>query len=339
MRYAVVGAGFWVPFQIHGWLEVGAPPPVAICNRTRPKAEALAARFGIPNVYESLEEMLDRERLDFLDVATGVEAHAEAVFAAVDRRLPVVCQKPMGVDLAEARRMVQAAGEANVPFFVNENWRYQAPMRSLKRLLDRGAIGKPFRARLMFNTSFPVFVNQPALARLPQFILTDVGSHVLDCARCFFGEANSLYATTYRVNDIVGEDVATVVMAMDGCPTVTVELSYGSRLPEERFPETFAVIEGTEGSLDLRRGGRIRWTRDKGTEEIHAPSANYPWLDPAYEVVHASIVECQRDLYHALTTGATPETVAHDNLRTVELVFAAYRSADEGRLLRREEWT
>jgi predicted dehydrogenase len=62
----------------------------------------------------------------------------------------------------------------------------------------------------------------------------------------------------------------------------------------------------------------------------HAPP-RYAWANPAYDVVHASIVDCNRDLLTALR-GETPgETTGADNLKTIELVFAAYDSANRGK--------
>ncbi len=81
-------------------------------------------------------------------------------------KTPVICQKPMANDFAEAKAMVRLCQEAQVPFFVHENWRWQRPIRELKKVLDSGKIGPPFRARIDFNTSFPVFTNQPFLREL-----------------------------------------------------------------------------------------------------------------------------------------------------------------------------
>ncbi|CAN5369341.1 Gfo/Idh/MocA family oxidoreductase [soil metagenome] len=319
MRIAVVGAGFWATYQIAGWHEI---PGVEIVGVADPSPER-AARFGVP-AYPDLDALLDAQTPDLVDVLTPVETHAPLVRAVAARGLPVVCQKPMGTTFEEARGMVEACERADVPFFVNENWRFQAPLRRVEALLDEGAVGRPFRARLQFSCSFPVFDNQPFLRTLDRFILTDIGSHVLDAARLLFGEASSLFCLTSRVTPgIAGEDVATVLMRMSGCEAVACEMSYASRLADEAFPQTYAVIEGSEGSVELRKDYRILSPR--GEETVAIPA--YPWADPAYALVHASIVECQRaildDLQHGLPSGLR----GRENLRTVELVFASYASA------------
>jgi predicted dehydrogenase len=65
----------------------------------------------------------------------------------------------------------------------------------------------------------------------------------------------------------------------------------------------------------------------------HKPP-HYPWADPAYDVVHASIVSCQEDLLHALQTGTPAETSGADNFKTMQLVFGAYRSARSGQVVK-----
>ena len=100
--------------------------------------------------------------------------------------------------------------------------------------------GKPFRAHVDFSSSFPVFDNQPFLRELEQFILSDMGVHILDVVRFLFGEADWLVARVQRINPgIKGEDVATVFLQMANGMTVTCTLSYASRLERERFPEAF----------------------------------------------------------------------------------------------------
>jgi D-apiose dehydrogenase len=324
MKIAVVGAGFWSNFQIAGWGEVPGAQVVAICNRTLSRAEQVAARFGL-NPYPDFDSMVDAEKPDLIDIITGVETHAYYVLRAANRGIPVICQKPMAVDLAEAERMVAACQASNVPLFINENWRYQTPLLRLKHRIDAGEIGRPFRARIQFSCSFPVFDNQPFLKTIDRFILTDIGSHILDTARFMFGEASTLYCQTSRINpEIVGEDVATVMMNMSGCDTVTCEMSYASKLRDEACPQTYVVIEGTRGSLELRKDYQIL---GPGGDE-HATPPSYPWADPAYDLVHSSIVACQQAIFDDLTRGIPSGLKGHENLRTVRLVFGSYDSAE-----------
>lgn len=334
LRFALLGAGFWSQYQLAGWKELSGAECVAVYNRTLARAESLAARFGVPAAYDDVEELLRRERVDFLDIVTAVETHADLVGVAADHGLPVICQKPLATSLEEAEEMVDTCREAGVPLYVHENWRWQAAIRAFKEALGAGRIGQPFRASIQYNSSFPVFDNQPFLKELEQFILADMGSHILDTARFLFGEADRLYCQTHRVHpDIHGEDVATVMLEMGGV-SVVCEMSYASRTERERFPETFIHVEGSEGALELAPDFWLRETTAEGTRAWRCPPPRYAWADPRYAAVHASIVACNANILQALGGGAEAETSGEDNLNTVRLVYGAYESAEWGEVVR-----
>jgi predicted dehydrogenase len=328
LRFGIIGTGFWSRYQLAAWGEVSGARCAALCNRTREKAEALGREFDIGAVYADAEEMFRREKLDFVDIITDVGTHARFTELAAKHRVPVICQKPLARSVVEAAQMIATCREAGVPLSVHENWRWQTPIRELKRVLATGAIGEVFRARIDYCNSFPVFENQPFLKELEQFIVTDMGTHILDVARFLFGEATQLYCQTHKVHrEIKGEDAATVMMSMTSGATVTCNLSYASKVEQDRFPEAFIFIEGIDGSLELAPDFWIRQTTNEGTHARRCPPPFYPWADARYALVHASIFDCNRDLLHALQTGHAPETNADDNLQTLKLVFAAYQSA------------
>jgi len=328
LRFAVLGTGFWANYQIPAWMELEGIELVALYNRTRSKAEALAARYNVPNVYDDAQELINKEKIDFVDIITDVDSHASLTMMAAKKGITVICQKPMASKLPLAQEMVSVCERAGVPLFIHENWRWQAPIRKVKEILNSGVIGKVFKARVTFCSGFPVFENQPFLAELDEFILTDIGSHILDTCRFLFGEVETLFCHTATVNaKIKGEDVANVFMKMKNGISCYTEMSYASVLEYEPFPQTFLLIEGERGSIQLTKDYSIHVTTRKGTEVITATPKMYSWLDPKYAVVHSSIVDCNRDILRALQGKHQAETTGADNLQTVKLVHAAYASA------------
>ena len=334
LRFAVFGTGFWSRFQLAAWHEVGGVACVAVYNRTRSKAEALAHEFGVPAVYNDPEELLRHETIDFMDVITHVDVHSALVHLAAKYKVPVICQKPMAPDLETARQMVQVSREAGIPFMVHENWRYQYPIQQVKKALQEGEVGRPFRAHIIYANSAPVFENHPYLKELDQFIIADIGSHVLDTARFLFGEARTLFCQSRQVTPgIKGEDVATVMMEMGDDVTVTCSLSYASRVEHDRWNETYMAIECENGSVELGPDYWVRVTTKQGTLSRRCVPQNYDWIDPDYLVVQSSIVPCNADLLRALQTGQPAPTSGEDNLETMRLVFAAYDSAQIGQVI------
>lgn len=336
LRFAIFGTGFWSRFQLAAWQALEGVECVALYNRTVSKAQALADEFGVPAVYGDPVELLDKEKLDFIDIITDMDTHSRFVHMAAERGTAVICQKPMAGTLAECKEMVATCREKGAPFFVHENWRWQTQIRHFHSVLNAGRIGKPFRARIHYVNSFPVFINQPFLREIDQFILTDIGSHILDASRFLFGEAESLYCQTHHVHrdlkgePVNGEDVATVMMKTDCGLTVTCEMSYASRTEIERFPETYIYVEGSEGFLELGPDFWIRETTAEGTFSKRVPPPHYNWADPAYDLVHASILPCNADILKALRGEGQAETTGEDNLKTMKLVYGSYESAAHG---------
>ncbi len=328
MRFALFGAGFWSKFQLAGWSEIDGVSCVAICDPDRSKAESLSQEYGVAAVYQEAKQLFASERLDFVDIVTDVNSHAALAHLAAEQGLPAICQKPLAPSLDEAKAMAGRADEAGTDLYVHENWRWQAPLRRLKQIIDSGQLGTMVRARIDFSSSFAVFENQPFLKELSQFILTDVGTHILDVARFLFGEVSDLCCHTRQTrSDIAGEDVATVMLRTCSGVTVTCNMGYASRWEFDKFPQTFVAIEGTQAGVSLVADHEIRVYdgQESSSERVHVPQ--YDWADPDYALIHSSIVECHRNLVAAIRGDGQAETTVADNLKTLELVYGAYESA------------
>jgi predicted dehydrogenase len=126
-----------------------------------------------------------------------------------------------------------------------------------------------------------------------------------------------------------GENVCTVLLTMGPSEThVIVEMAYAKTpLERECFPQTLAFVEGPRGSIEITADYWVRVTTRRGTQSKRHPPPRYPWANPQYDIAHASIVDCHRDLLAALRGETEGETTGADNLKTLELVFGCYKSA------------
>ena len=131
LRFAILGAGFWARVQLAAWREVGGVECVAIYNRSRAKAEAFARELDVPAVYDDAEKLLREVKPDFVDNITEIGGHKPLSLLCAKHRVPCIVQKPMAASLKDARAMVAAFAKVRTPFFVHENWRWQATMRAL----------------------------------------------------------------------------------------------------------------------------------------------------------------------------------------------------------------
>ncbi|MEJ1156734.1 Gfo/Idh/MocA family protein [Prosthecomicrobium sp. N25] len=329
MRGALIGCGFFARNHLAAWRGLGVD--MVLCDRVRERAEALGAEFGAAALWTDAAAMLAGERLDFVDIATTVESHRALVEQAAARGLPTICQKPFALDLDEGRAMVAAAARAGVPLLVHENFRWQTPMLAVADALTAGAVGRPHFGRISFRHGFDIYANQPYLATEPRLALVDVGVHVLDLARFFLGDVTRLYARTQRLNPkVAGEDAATLVLDHAGGAVSTVEISFFSRLDPDPFPQTLVRIEGDRGTVELGQDYRLSVTSAGRTAVRSVEPAVPPWGARPWHAIQDSVVNIERHFLDCLRTGAEPRPSGADNLKTLELVFAAYDSAARG---------
>lgn len=329
----MVGCGFFARNHLNAWKEIEDVQIAAVCDSNLERSREAAEAFSVPRVYQDAGAMLAEERLDFVDIITQPASHRHLVELAASSRTPVICQKPLAQSCEEARTMVAVCQSAGVPFMVHENFRWQKPMRVVKELL--GEIGDPFFARVMFRSGYDPSIDQPYLAQTDRFILLDVGVHILDIVRFLCGEVTSLSCVTRRVNQrIQGEDVASILLQMTNGATCVAELSYASRITADPFPQTLLHLEGSKGTLALRQDFRIVLDRGKGVREFEVDIARYAWSSSPFEVIQESVVAIQRHWVECLLEGRAPETSGADNLKTLDLVFAAYTSADTNQTVR-----
>lgn len=337
LRFAVLGCGFWSKFQIGAWSEIPEAKLVALYNRTKSKAEAMAERFNVPAVYNDAEKLFASENLDFVDIITDVDTHCKFVEMAVNAGIKhIICQKPMAPDFKTAKYMVDICNKAGAKLYVHDNYRWQAPVRRFKEIMESGVIGKPFKAKVSFLSGFPVFDNQPFLKELDHFILTDMGSHVYDICRYLFGEVSKLWCQTKAVNPTIkGEDLAVTMMEMcNGMPLYT-EMSYASIIEDDMFSTVNIQVEGDKGSLTLGPGTKfeIRTTTRQETISEIVKFPSYEWADPDYIVNHESGIHINRNILDSILHGTRAENTGEDNLETVRLVWASYESAKKGELI------
>ncbi|MCZ4312982.1 Gfo/Idh/MocA family oxidoreductase [Comamonadaceae bacterium G21597-S1] len=331
---ALIGCGFFSVNHLHAWQQLQGVEIVALCDADAERLAVAAATFGITQTYRSAQELFEAQPLDFVDIATTVSSHRALVEMAARHRVACICQKPFAETLEDGAAMVACCKEAGVPLMVHENFRWQAPIQAVRAALDEGHIGEPFWGRVSFRSAFDVFSGQPYLATGERFILQDLGIHIIDIARYLFGEVDTLSASTRRVNpDIRGEDVATLMMRHAHAVTSIVDCSYATVLEHELFPQTLVEIDGADGTIRLGAGYELTIKR-RGADPIRRDCAPplHAWAQRPWHNIQDSVLNIQRHWLQALDEGRDPQTSGADNLRTLQLVEAAYASAARGQV-------
>ena len=333
-RIGLVGCGFFSRNHLHSWQDLSAEGAelVAVCDIDPEKAAAAARDFNVPRWYTSVDEMLDREGIDLLDIATRMDTHRALVEKAIAAGIATVVQKPFAPRWEDAVAMTTAAERAGVFLAVHENFRFQTPLMKVAEAIRSGEIGEPNWARIAFRTGYDLYKTQPYFYDEDRFIILDLGVHTLDIARVFMGEVEHVYCETQRRNQKVkAEDTATVMLRHVSGAVSVVDFSYESRKLPDPFPETLAEIESATGAIviepgltmNITSGGKMR-TVDIGAPLLH-------WTSKPWHVAQESVLITCRHMLGRFRAGKPADTSAADNLKTFALAEAAYESAATGR--------
>ena len=330
-RYALIGCGFFAQNHLHAWSQNPDVELVATCDVDFEKAKLAAANFG-GKAYQSAEELFANEDLDFVDIATTPPTHKYMVELAAKHGVAAICQKPLAWDMADAKSIVKAMSDKGLPFMVHENFRFQTPMRKIKKIIDSGAIGRPFFGRISFRTAHDVYSAQSWLVESERMIIVDVAVHLFDLARYFIGEPNTIFTSAHRVNPVIkGEDSATILMDMPDASCI-VDASYETRSDHSTYPQTFVIIEGTKGVITLSADYHLQVVSGTSVTNEVVVIPDHGWTSEPWNGIQDSVVNVNKHWIECLKTGRTPETSGEDTLKLLDITLGAYESAESGQV-------
>jgi predicted dehydrogenase len=115
---------------------------VAVCDNDRPKARSLADRFGVPDVFTDIEDLLELDELEAVVVATPNHLHEPHVLSALAAKRHVLCERPLSLTSRGVERIVAAAARADRTVTVGNNHRYRTDVQTLSRFIQGGELGK-----------------------------------------------------------------------------------------------------------------------------------------------------------------------------------------------------
>ena len=331
-----IGAGFvMADCHLVAYRRAGFEP-VAIASRTVDRARQVAERHGIPRVYADYEELLDDPAVEIVDIAVPPDVQIDVIRAIVGRsKRPraVLAQKPLGVDYRQACEIVDLCESAGVLLAVNQNMRYDQSVRALKSLLVRGDLGDPVLATIDMR-AIPHWM--PWQARQGWLTLRIMSIHHLDTFRYWFGDPVRVFAS-------VRPDPRTTWVHDDGICMYILEYADGLR--------AMSCDDVWAGPSDAGRDIGIRW-RVEGTEGLARGAIGWPdypkptpstldwttrsigeWRSPRWPEAWFpdAFAGPMAELLCALEDDRVPDLNGRDNLRTMALVEACYRSAREHR--------
>ena len=194
-RVALVGAGYIADWHAQGLRSVENVELIAVCDRVKARAQALAAKFGVAKVYGSLEEMLAAEKLYAVHVLVPPDHHFEAARTALDAGVNVLLEKPMCDNSADCDALVRLALERGLRLGVGHNFLFSEPYEQLRRDVREGVLGRIDDVNITWHRALPQAVHGPFNAwmlRDPRNILLETGPHLVAAMLDLVGEPEAM---------------------------------------------------------------------------------------------------------------------------------------------------
>jgi predicted dehydrogenase len=331
-RIAIVGAGSIVEAAHLPAYRLGGLEVVGLFDLDRERAERLAQEHGVPRVYASLEELLSDDRVDVVDIAVVATAQPEIVAKAIEAGKHMLCQKPFVQDLEVGRQLIALADKAGVRMAVNQQMRYDEGIAATRAILEAGWIGTP--TAMSFTVDIATdWATWPWLLASDRLEVNFHSIHYLDSIRSILGDPGRVFcAGGRRPGQLArGETRSMSTLTFDDGVTAIVHVNH------ENLGNDFRAefrLDGSEGSVRGTLGLLYDYPRGRpDTVELFSRTVptdgwlSYPvtkrWLPDAF-------VGPMAGLLRWIETGERAPTAAEDNLRTLALVEALYRSMETG---------
>jgi predicted dehydrogenase len=338
----IIGAGMIVSeVQLAAYQEAGFPV-VAIASRTPAHAAEVAERYKIVTVHETPHDLIDDPRIQILDIAYPPDLQPELIRYALTKPhiKGILAQKPLALTLGDAVALRDEAHAAGKLLSVNQNMRYDQSIRVLKQILDRGDLGVPVMATIDMR-AIPHW--QSFLEDYDRLTLSNMSVHHLDALRYLFGEPDEIFtaARTDPRTEFAHEDgiVVSTIRFPSGLLAVSMEDVWaGPR--DENFDSEFYIrwrVEGTRGIAQ----GTIGWPNGKPStlEYASQDTTDGKWVRPTWNTqwFPQAFIGVMEQIQYAVATNTAPVLTVDDNVRTIALVEAGYRSIAENRSVKLSE--
>jgi predicted dehydrogenase len=315
---------------------------IMACYDANPdNARAVAEKFGIPKSYATLDELLDDPEVDIVDIAVPPWEQLKIVEKASAAGKHQLCQKPLSDTFAEAVRIVEVGKQAGIKQAINQQMRWDAGIRASKNLIQQGIIGQPTDAQIQVSVTTPWHM-WPWLAAVPGLEVMFHSIHYLDSLRFLFGDpewVTSRHARFPQQEPVKGETKTVTVLDYASGLQILVAANHYNHWADQyatfRFIGTEGAIDGTIGTMynyPIGRPDTIEITSQRcGAGVKITPTLTEMWIPDAFVGTMAGLME-------AIETDSPPkDNSTEDNLNTLRVVNAAYRSAAENRSVRPSE--
>ncbi len=315
LKFGLVGAGGIAQAYAQAFNESTCCELVAVAD-VRPDAAAALAEIVGGKAYGDYKQFTHVE-LDAVIVATPPSTHPEIACFFMERGTPVLCEKPLTTNVADAEKMIAAAEKAGVQFTMASKFRYCDDVVKAKGILASGVLGDVLQFENAFTAKVDMSKRWNSDAEVSGGgVLIDNGTHSVDIIRYFLGGIDSVLVVDAGGTQGLKVDENVKMFAKTrGGVTASVDLTWGIN---KELPY-FISIYGTNGTL------HIGWRESK--YKLNS-SPDWTVFGPGYDKV-ASFKGKVENFADALRGKEELFIKPADALASVQVIDAAYKSMNQ----------
>jgi predicted dehydrogenase len=318
---ALVGTGGISEQHLTAYTDAGYSI-VALCNRTYEKAVDRNEEFDLgADIYTDYREVLNRDEVDVVDLLPHPRQRESIIEDSLKAGKHVLSQKPFTIDIEFGKRMVELADEQGVRFAINQNGRWAPHWSYMRHAIDEGLIGDPHGVH--FNVDWNHnWIKDTEINEVEHAILYDFAIHWFDILTCFIDEREPKRVfASYAGSPSQEAEPPLLGQAIVEYDNAQAALSFDA--DTKLGPEDRTFVSGTDGSImsegpDLEEQSVTIYTEDG----YATPALDGAWFPDGF---HGAMAE----LLSAIEEDREPTNSARDNLRSLELCFAAVASAED----------
>lgn len=335
----MVGYGVGAEFHAKGaslLKDEGILELKAVAARNEERVRSFAGRFGIGSWHKDYRELLKREDLDAIIIATPHHLHASMTIEALEAGKHVLVEKPMAISLKDADEMIASARRAYLKLGVALEFRFDDSSQRLRRAIDEGRLGRLIfgDAIVKWYRSQEYYEQSPWRGRWTTEgggALINQAIHTIDLLRWYMGSPELLWARTETVaHRIEVEDLAAAVLRFKNGALGIIEAGT-SFYPG--FP-TRLEVHGLDGTVVIEGDKLAVWSLkgEESQEERREPVATEgmaAWARPEAvpPINHARLL---RDFALSILEDREPYVSGEEGRKSLEVVMAIYKSSKTG---------
>lgn len=232
LRVGIVGCGGAAYWHISGMLKINSVELVAICDRNEALARRVAERFHVNSYYTDFSEMLDKEKMDMVDICAPPQTHLALSAKAMEAGCHVLTEKPMALSLKEADEMIEAAKANQVQLCVVHNELFLPVVMKARSMVKRGIIGDLIG--ISITDSMPrdgdLILNKEHWCHsLPGGIFGEMLPHPIYLAQAFMGRLEPVAVHSRKLSSydwLVADELRVILEGENGLATITESVNW-----------------------------------------------------------------------------------------------------------------